>query len=65
MDFFLWRYLKNEVYKRKPITIEDLKEFIKEKAASISLEMRRNLIDGYRHRLKISIDNGGFSVETY
>ena len=48
----------------QPIIIEDLKEFINE-AASISPEMRRNAIDGFRHRLQICIDNGGFSVETY
>ena len=65
MDFFFWGYLKNEAYKRKSITIKDLKEFIKEEAASISTEMRLNAIDDFRHRLQICIDNGGFFVETY
>ena len=57
--------LKNEVYRRKPITIEDLKNFIKEEAESILPEIRRNAIDSFRQMLQICIDNGGFSVETY
>lgn len=65
LDFFVWGYLKNEVYKRKPETIQQLKDFICQEAAKIDGEMCQNAIKSFHGRLKHCIDVDGYSVEYY
>jgi hypothetical protein len=38
-DFFLWEYLKSKVYKKKPRTMMDLKQNIRDKVAAVSPTM--------------------------
>ena len=43
-DLFLWGHLKDEVYKAKPQTIEELKQKIREEIAVISTEICKAVI---------------------
>jgi hypothetical protein len=38
-DFFLWGYLKSKVYEKKPRTMVDLKQNIRDEVAAISPTM--------------------------
>ena len=49
--FFLWGYLKAKVYERRPLTLEALKEAIRQEAAAITPEMILKFTDIYRKRL--------------
>jgi hypothetical protein len=35
-DFFLWGYIKSKVYEKRPRTMEDLKERIRDEVAPVS-----------------------------
>ena len=51
-DFFLWRYLKEKVFKHCPRSLEDLKERIQQEIDSISPELTRSVMKNFRERLK-------------
>jgi len=50
-DFFLWGYLKTKVYEQHPVTLEVLKEAIRQEVAAIIPEMILKAMDNYRERL--------------
>lgn len=58
-DFFLWGYLKAQVYQHRPQTLEALKEVITQEIAAIPLEMTRRVIENFRERLNQCIENEG------
>ena len=58
-DFFLWGYLKAEIYKHRPQTLKALKEAIREEVASIPLEMTNIVMGNFRERLRQCIANNG------
>jgi hypothetical protein len=57
--FFLWGYLKAQVYKHRPQTLEGLKESITQEVAAILPEMTNRVMEKYRERLNECIDNEG------
>jgi hypothetical protein len=58
-DFFLWGYLKAQVYQQRPQILEGLKEVITQRVAAIPPEMTRRAMEKYRKRLGQCIDNEG------
>jgi len=58
-DFFLWGYLKAEVYKQRPQTLKALKEAIREEGAAIPPEMTNIVVENFRKRLRQCIANNG------
>lgn len=42
MDFFLWGYLKNKVYRLNPATVDEQEEKIERKGLTVSNEIIRN-----------------------
>jgi len=58
-DFFLWGYLKAEVYKHRPQTLKALKDAIHEKVAAIPPEMTNIMMENFRERLRQCIANNG------
>jgi hypothetical protein len=58
-DFFLWGYLKVQVYQHHPQTLEGLKEGIMQEVAAIPPEMTLRVMEKYRERLNQCIDNEG------
>lgn len=58
-DFFLLRFLKNQLYQYRPQIVEDLKKMITHEFAAIPPEMTRKFfIENYRKILNQSIQNG-------
>jgi hypothetical protein len=57
--FFLWGYLKAQVYQHRPQTLEALKEAITQEAAAIPPEMTNMVMEKYQERLNQCIDNEG------
>ena len=58
-DFFLWDYLKAKVYEQRPLTLEALKEAIRQEVAAITPEMILKVMDNYRERLHQCINIQG------
>ena len=58
-DFFLWGYLKAQVYLHRPQTLEALGEAITQEDAAIPPEMIRQVMRNYRERLNECIVNEG------
>jgi len=46
-SFFLWGYLKSNVYVRKPRTVDDLKVSIREEFATVLQEMLVNVMQNF------------------
>lgn len=51
LDFFLWGYLKDRVYQNKPVTLDDLKENIRQVIGGISQEICQNVVQNYGVRI--------------
>ena len=58
-NFFLWGYLKAQVYQHRPQTLEALTEAITQETAAIPPEMIRRVMGNYRERLNECIVNEG------
>lgn len=58
-DFFLWGYLKEKVYERRPNTIQELKIRILEEINNIGAELLKRVMQNFRCRLQKCIDNQG------
>ena len=58
-DFFLWGYLKANVYKHRPKTIEQLKSAICQEIDAIPPEMTGRVMCNFRNRLQMCVANDG------
>ena len=58
-DFFLWGFLKDRVFWRRIMTIQELEQAIVDEVAAID-DLRRRVYGNYKTRLQQGIDvNGG------
>jgi hypothetical protein len=57
--FFLWDYLKAQVYQHRPQTLEGLNEAMTQEVAAIPPKMSRKVKESFRERLKLCIENEG------
>ena len=59
-DFFLWGFLKDRVFQRRIVTIQELKQAIVDEVAAIDEDLRRRVYGKFQTRLQQCIDvNGG------
>jgi hypothetical protein len=58
-DFFLWGFLKDRVFRRRIITIQELKQAIVDEVAAIDEDLRRRVYGNFRKRLQECIDLKG------
>lgn len=65
MDFFLWGWVKERVYKTPLRDLVELRERIEEAFVSLAQEMVNRSIDSYARRLQRCLDRGGKSVELH
>jgi hypothetical protein len=63
MDFFLWGYLKNIVYKNKPKSLQDLRQSIILAFQTIDSDLCKKVCESVPERLKRCIDAGGHQFE--
>lgn len=59
LDFFLWGYLKDRVFKRRIVNIQELKQAIVEEVAAIDADLRRRVFGSFQKRLQQCIDVNG------
>jgi hypothetical protein len=62
-DYFLWGYLKSEVYLTKPRNIEELKNAIKEEITATPYNMVREAMRTLRDRQQQRRQDGGKTSE--
>jgi hypothetical protein len=65
LDFFLWGYLKDRVYKHSPKTTDDLKAVIKREIRNISSDTCASVIRNFQHRLDVVIEQKKTSFRAY
>ena len=59
-DFFLWGFLKDGVFRRHIMTIQELKQAIVDEVAAIDEDLRWRVYGNFQTRLQQCIDvNGG------
>jgi len=59
-NFFLWVFLKDRVFRRRIMTIQELKQAIVHEVAAIDEDLRRRMYGNFQTRLQRYIDvNGG------
>ena len=59
-DFFLWGFLKDRVFRRRIVTIQELNQAIVDEVAAIVEELRRRVYGNFQTILQQCIDaNGG------
>lgn len=63
IDFFLWGFVKNEVYKFPTTTKEDMKNRIRNVFQNVTIATLRNVSDAFERRLQRCIDVGGGHFE--
>ena len=60
-DFFLWGFLKDRVFRRRIITIQELKQAVVDEVAAIDEDLRRRVYGNIQTRLQQCIDvNRGY-----
>lgn len=63
LDFFVWGFLKNNVYAKKPRDIVELKNLIIHESSKINPQMCTNAVSSFQKRLQLCIDLNGTNVE--
>jgi hypothetical protein len=58
-NFFLWGYLKAEVYKHRPQTLKTLKDASRQEVAAIPPKMTNIMMENFRERLRQLIAKNG------
>ena len=56
LDFYLWGSLKNDVYRSKPATLDDLRESIAMSCAAITLDRLQNVVQAADRRVRQCLD---------
>ena len=65
LDFYLWDYIKTNVYKTSVNDIDDLKDRIEREIKAIRKDALNNVFDGIVKRLKFCIDVNDDTFEQY
>ena len=60
LDFFLWGYLKDEVYATKPATIAELRDAIEQEYTQIPIEVFLAVINSITSRCQQCLDQNGY-----
>ena len=59
-DIFLWGFLKDRVFRRRIMAIQELKQAIVDEVAALDEDLRRRVYGNFQTRLQRCIDvNGG------
>ena len=63
LDYFLWGYVKENVFKRQPADIEILKEIVQEVVSSIDQDVLHAVMANFEKRINLCIDQQGGHFE--
>ena len=59
LDYFLWVYVKENVFKRQPADIEILKEIVQEVVSSIDQDVLRAVMANFEKQINLCIEQQG------
>ena len=62
-DFFLWSWVKEEVHRAKPCTMEQLKDWIRNVITNLSHDFLHKTVDSVPGRLRKLVDAAGAYIE--
>ena len=65
LDFFLWGYVKDQVFKTPVFEINELEQRIRDTVMRVKLNMLRNAWRELRTRLQFLIENQGQHIEIH
>ena len=65
LDFFLWGYVKDQVFKTPVFELDELKQRIRDAVMKVNLNMLRNTWRELRTRLEFLIENKGQHIEVH
>ena len=63
LDYFLWDYVKENVFKRQSTDIEILKEIVQEVVSSIDQDVQRAVMANFEKRINLCIEQQGRHFE--
>ncbi len=63
LDFYLWGYLKDRVYKPSPKSLEELKVNIRREIRKIDIDTSQAVIGNFKRRCDAVIEQNGRHVE--
>jgi hypothetical protein len=63
LDYFLWGYCKENVYKNKPRTLENLKSEVEKIVSEISRDTLKKVTSNLATRLNFVIEKNGSHIE--
>lgn len=63
LDFYLWGYVKDVVYKNRPTTALDLQRRIREAVANITPQVLRRVVGNFRRRIELCLQVNGGNIE--
>lgn len=63
LDFFLWGYVKNEVFKTEPANLEDMKQRVRSSIDNIPRQMILSTMNSMKERLRLCIAMDGKQFE--
>jgi hypothetical protein len=63
LDFFLWGHLKSRVYEKRPRTIDELKDAIREECRRIDKDMLVAVTQGIKDRVEMCRNMDGMQFE--
>lgn len=61
-DSFLWGYIKNKVFARRPVTLPQLQNYVVDAFNTITEDMLTNVFMGINHTYTTCIESGGLQV---
>jgi hypothetical protein len=62
-DFFLWGWTKEEVYRTKPTTLNELEDRIRHVLTNVPKEFLQKSVENIPRRLQTLVQNAGAYVE--
>lgn len=63
MDFFLWGYVKDKVYKNAPKDLSELRNEVYRVIKAIPVATLRSVMKGFEKRLRMVIATEGLHIE--
>lgn len=63
LDFFLWGYLKDEVFRTPPADLIELQDRIVQKCASITTDTLKRVLNSFEARMFVCMEQNGAQFE--
>jgi len=65
LDFYLWGFIKDRVYRRRPSSLSELHDFIEEEVMAVPVDCLPGVFSNFERRLRLCLREGGGHFEQY